>query len=132
MSLQKMGSARSKATAYVMSTRVVIKIRQGIKLSIWRDKKQNKIFCYQCLKEPWHEIFDLCFFHQTTDPGSLTHRLRPFRIWLRIREDNRQSWLHSGVRSHIQKGLNPCIRGLRGVDLWRKKPNVDNLVAGSL
>jgi hypothetical protein len=30
-----------------------------------------------------------------TSPGSLIHRLKHFRIWLRIREDNRQSWLHS-------------------------------------
>jgi hypothetical protein len=25
------------------------------------------------------------------------HRLKPFRVWLRIRKENRQSWLHSGV-----------------------------------
>jgi hypothetical protein len=48
-------------------------------------------------KGPWNEIFDLCFFHQKTSPGSLTHRLKPFRIWLWICEDNRQSLLHSGV-----------------------------------
>jgi hypothetical protein len=35
--------------------------------------------------------------HKTTSPGTLIHRLKPFRIWLRIRADNRQSWLHSGV-----------------------------------
>jgi hypothetical protein len=31
------------------------------------------------------------FFHQTTSPGPLIQRLNPFRIWLRICEDNRQS-----------------------------------------
>jgi hypothetical protein len=30
------------------------------------------------LKGPWHEIFDLCFFHQTTSPGSLIHRDFPW------------------------------------------------------
>jgi hypothetical protein len=28
--------------------------------------------------------FRLLFFHQTTYPGSLIHRLKPFRIWLRF------------------------------------------------
>jgi hypothetical protein len=26
----------------------------------------------------------------------------------------------SRIRSHFQKGFNPCIRGLGGVDLWEK------------
>jgi hypothetical protein len=29
------------------------------------------------------------FFHQSTPPRALTHGLKPFRIWLRIRRDNR-------------------------------------------
>jgi hypothetical protein len=29
------------------------------------------------------------FFHQSTPPRALTHRLRPFRIWFRIRRNNR-------------------------------------------
>jgi hypothetical protein len=37
----------------------------------------------------------------------------------------------SRIRSHIQKGFNPCIRCLGGDDLW-KKPEVENLVSGSL
>jgi hypothetical protein len=37
------------------------------------------------------------FVHQTTSHGSLIHRLKLFRIWLRIREDNRKSLLLSGV-----------------------------------
>jgi hypothetical protein len=41
------------------------------------------------LKGQLHEIFDLWFFHQSTPPRALTHRLKPFRIWLRIRRANR-------------------------------------------
>jgi hypothetical protein len=37
----------------------------------------------------------------------------------------------SRIRSQIQKGVNPCIRALEGVDLW-KKPEAKNLVSGSL
>jgi hypothetical protein len=36
-------------------------------------------------------------FSSTTSPVPLIHGLKPFRIWLRIREGNRQGWLHSGV-----------------------------------
>jgi hypothetical protein len=32
------------------------------------------------------------------------------------------------IRSHIQKGFKPCIRGLGGV-VWWKKPEVKNLVS---
>jgi hypothetical protein len=41
--------------------------------------------------------FLTCFFHQTTSPGSLIHRLKPFGMWLQICEDNWGSWLYSGV-----------------------------------
>jgi hypothetical protein len=37
------------------------------------------------------------FFHQTTRSGPLIHRLKHFRIWLRIREVIRQSRCLSGV-----------------------------------
>jgi hypothetical protein len=54
-----------------------------------RHRKCNRGFRTQTLKGPWHEIFDLCFFHQTTSSAwSLVH----------IREDNQQRWLHSGER----------------------------------
>jgi hypothetical protein len=33
----------------------------------------------------------LFFFHQSTTPGAPIHGLKPFRIWLRIRRDNRKS-----------------------------------------
>jgi hypothetical protein len=42
-------------------------------------------------------IFASGFLHQTTSPGRLIHRLNPFRIQLRIREENWQSWLHRDV-----------------------------------
>jgi hypothetical protein len=37
------------------------------------------------LKGQCQEIFDLWFFHQTTPPGPLIHRWKPFCIWIRIR-----------------------------------------------
>jgi hypothetical protein len=40
------------------------------------------------LKGQCYEIFDLWFFHQSTPPRALTHRLKPFHIWLHIRRDN--------------------------------------------
>jgi hypothetical protein len=42
-----------------------------------------------------------------------------------------QSWVSQRILIHIQKGFNPCIRGLGGVVLW-KKPEVKNLVPVSL
>jgi hypothetical protein len=36
-----------------------------------------------------HEIFDLRFFRQTISLSPLVHRLKPFRKWIRIREDIR-------------------------------------------
>jgi hypothetical protein len=42
--------------------------------------------------------FSTSIFSQTTSPGPLIHGLKPFWIQLRIREDIRQSCLHSGVK----------------------------------
>jgi hypothetical protein len=42
-----------------------------------------------------------------------------------------QSRFSSRIWSLMQKGFNPCNRGLGGVDLW-KIPEVENLVSGSL
>jgi hypothetical protein len=41
------------------------------------------------LKGQCHEIFDPRLFHQTIPPRALIHGLKPFRIWLRIRRENR-------------------------------------------
>jgi hypothetical protein len=46
------------------------------------------IFGKSALKRQCHKIFDLWFFHHSTPPRALTHRLKPFRIWLRIRREN--------------------------------------------
>jgi hypothetical protein len=43
------------------------------------------------LRGQLHEIFDPRFFHQSTSPGALIHGLRQFRIWPRIRRENRQN-----------------------------------------
>jgi hypothetical protein len=67
------------------------------------------------LKGPWHEVFDLCFFDQTTSPGSLIHRLKPFRIWLRIHEDNQQSWFHSGVND---TAVQPTFKKISSRVIW--------------
>jgi hypothetical protein len=42
------------------------------------------------LKGHLREIFDpRFFFHKSTPPKALIHRLKPFRIWLRICQGNR-------------------------------------------
>jgi hypothetical protein len=41
------------------------------------------------LKGQLHGIFGPWFFHQSTPSRALIHGLKPFRIWLRIRRDNR-------------------------------------------
>jgi hypothetical protein len=42
-----------------------------------------------------HEIIDPRFFHQTIPTRALIHGLKPFRIWLRIRRENRNNRLQS-------------------------------------
>jgi hypothetical protein len=56
----------------------------------------SKILCLAytapapALKGQLHEIFDpQFFFHQSTPPRALIHGLKPFRIWFRMRRDNR-------------------------------------------
>jgi hypothetical protein len=45
-----------------------------------------------------HEIFaPQFFFHKSNPPRSLISRFEPFRIWLRIRRNNRQYSNFSGV-----------------------------------
>jgi hypothetical protein len=52
------------------------------------------------LKGQLYEISDPRFFHQSTPPRALIHRLKLFRIWIRIRRDNRfesrQNSFHRG------------------------------------
>jgi hypothetical protein len=42
-----------------------------------------------------------------------------------------QSRFSRRILIHIEKGFTPCLRGLGGV-VWWKKPEVENLVSGSL
>jgi hypothetical protein len=44
---------------------------------------------------------------------------------------NQLCWFTPQIRSHIQKGFNPCIRGLGRV-VWWKTTEAENLVSGSL
>jgi hypothetical protein len=52
--------------------------------------------------------------------------------WLRCDKNRRlQSRFSRRILIHIEKGFNLCPRGLGGV-VWWKKPEVENLVSGSL
>jgi hypothetical protein len=52
--------------------------------------------------------------------------------WHRSSQNRRfLSRISSRIPSHMQKGFNPCIRGL-GEVVWWKKPEVENLVTLSL
>jgi hypothetical protein len=72
--------------------------------ALWVNKSQSikKRKIYTNEKETYLKgtlTWDFCpvIFHQTTFPGSLIRRLKPFQIWLWICEDNQQRWMHSGV-----------------------------------
>jgi hypothetical protein len=43
-----------------------------------------------------HEFLTLGFFHKSTPPRALIHCLRPFRIWSRIRRENRNIRMSDG------------------------------------
>jgi hypothetical protein len=58
--------------------------------------------CCRLLKGQCHEIFNLWFFHQSTPPRALTHRLKPFCIWLRIRQENRHYSSFLGVNDTVE------------------------------
>jgi hypothetical protein len=68
-----------------------------------RNATQPASYCFwsalggNILKGQCHEIFDPRFFHQSTPPRAPIHRLKPFRIWLRISREirfgNRQNRL---------------------------------------
>jgi hypothetical protein len=63
---------------------ILLSIGHDMQLGLYAAKKNSA----NALKGPCHEIFDLrWFFHQTTPSGPLTHGLKPFCIWLRIRGD---------------------------------------------
>jgi hypothetical protein len=68
----------------------------------------------KALKGTWHEIFDLCFFHKSTPPRPIIHGLKPFWIWLRIREENPMSsqrcqWHVCAVCSRVRFPYNNSV-----------------------
>jgi hypothetical protein len=86
---------------------------------------------YHFLKEPWHEIFDLCFFLSNNFLWPLMHGLKPFWIWISIRRENRLcnrrflsqwcKWLrcarHSGVNdTAVQQTFPPSRRILSHIE----------------
>jgi membrane-bound metal-dependent hydrolase YbcI (DUF457 family) len=73
------------------------------------------------LKGQCHEIFDLCFFHQSTPHRALTHSLKPFRIWLRIRRNNRHYSSFSGVNDTAET-LDLILIAVSAVSMTPLKP----------
>jgi hypothetical protein len=89
------------------------------------QNKSQKSF-YDCLKGPWHKIFDPWFFHKTTPPRPLRQELKPFSIWINIRLENRlcngrflsqraplwltqrSHWLHCDVHSVVIDSAVTC------------------------
>jgi hypothetical protein len=67
------------------------------------NNQQNNL---SFLKGQCHEIFDpRFFFHQTIRPRALIRGLKPFRIWLRIRRENRVGNRQNGLlRSDRDRG----------------------------
>jgi hypothetical protein len=109
-------------------------------INLFTVQQNSDYFIFKLrLKGQCHEIVDLWFFHQSTPPRALTHMLKPFRIWLRIRRENRHysrkrkchwhrwnrfsrlsKWLSRRIRSHMRNGFSLWVRALGGVDWWKK------------
>ncbi len=51
----------------------------------------------RALKGVWHEIFDLNFFHESVYPGPLSIPIGSFRLFSKIRRDNREWMFITGV-----------------------------------
>jgi hypothetical protein len=85
---------------------------------------QNSIFFsfnildFLCLKGQQHEIFDNGFFHQTIPSSALIHALKPFRIWLRIRRENRLYSNFSGVIDTAETILAVSLTPLKQKKSW--------------
>jgi hypothetical protein len=54
---------------------------------------RNVIYPHISLMGQCQEIFDPRFFHQTIPFRTVIHGLKPFRIWIRIRRENRDNRL---------------------------------------
>jgi hypothetical protein len=53
------------------------------------DANSNSMVMVASLKGQSNGIFYIRFFHRWTPPKPITRYLKTFRIWLRIRGDNR-------------------------------------------
>jgi hypothetical protein len=100
-SLDKTRGGRKDATCYLMDQRW-----QLIKGTVSRDFRP------------------LVFFHQSTPPRALTHRLQPFRIWLRIRR--KKSTLFEFQRCQWQRwnhfrGVNDSAETVSAVSMTSPK-----------
>jgi hypothetical protein len=80
-------------------------------------KSTSVFFKGQC-----HEISDLWFFHQTIPSGHLNHWLKPFWIWLRIREVIRQSRWHSAHHCRWLSGINDTTEADTAVSMTPLRP----------
>jgi hypothetical protein len=108
----------------------------------WRKTDGQKSRDTVPLKGPWHEIFDLWYFHLTTPPRPPETRVKAFfnmavqvtaeSMTLLCRsqrshglrcDKNRvlQSRFSRRILIHIEKGFNPCLRVLGGVVWWKNR-----------
>jgi hypothetical protein len=67
------------------------------------------ICCTSFFKGQCHEIFDPWLFQQTIPPRALSHGLKPFRIWLRIRDE---------IDSKISKTWSLGVNDTAGYDFF--------------
>jgi hypothetical protein len=70
------GDAASSEKSVTTSTDVVLPL-------------QTDTFSYVSLKGQYHEVFAPRFFSSNNPPKAIVNGLKPFRIWLRIRRENR-------------------------------------------
>jgi hypothetical protein len=65
-------------------------------MQVKRKNRFYQVFCVQLLKGTVSRDFrPSVFFHQTIPPRALIHGLKPFCIWLRFRQENRDNRLQS-------------------------------------
>jgi hypothetical protein len=99
--------------------------------------KNNSVKQYNIKGTVACDFRPLVFFQQSIPLGSLINRLNDFCIWWRIlryaslRGVDFQSRLSPRIRIYIRNRVSPWISGPRAT-VWRKKPEVENLVLLSL
>jgi hypothetical protein len=68
------------------------------------------ILCSVALKGVWHEIFDISFFHVSVSPRPLIIPLESFRLFSKIRGDNREWMLISMFFIHCAENPILCFQ----------------------